>query len=186
MESTPYNGSVRLDNQNSPYVQTAVDDAQRAGVSVSSIYYRDAGMRGEATSLSGQSYLQQVADGTGGQSYYQGSFNPVSLLPYLKQFTHDISETYIATFKCRWGGRGARSPPAREDVEQPAQDQGFVTPTQSGRAIAKRLATPRRLGRRPSRSARAFNPLPLHLSACDRKPAGVYLRAYRNGPAARS
>lgn len=94
----PYNGSDRISNQDSPYVATAITDAQRAGVSVSSIYYGDAGMRGGRASFSGQSYLQQVAQGTGGRSYYNGSMNPVSLSPYLDQFDHDISETYIATF----------------------------------------------------------------------------------------
>ena len=94
----PYNGSVSILNQNSPYVQTAAADAQRAGVTVSAVYYRDAGIRGGAASFSGQSYLQQLADATGGRSYYQGSLTPVSLLPYLKQFTHDLSEIFVATF----------------------------------------------------------------------------------------
>ncbi len=35
----PYNGSDRISNQDSPYVAQSVTDAQRAGVSVSSIYY---------------------------------------------------------------------------------------------------------------------------------------------------
>ena len=39
----PYNGSTRLSNQDSPYVASAVTDAQRAGVAVYSIYYRDSG-----------------------------------------------------------------------------------------------------------------------------------------------
>lgn len=101
-----YNGSVSLSNQDSPYVRAAIADSQRAGVAVSSIYYRDAGIRGDAASLSGQSYLQQVADGTGGTSYYQGSFNPVSLKPFFYQFEHDIAETYIATFNADSGSAG--------------------------------------------------------------------------------
>ena len=101
-----YNGSVSLANQDSPYVRGAIADAQRAGVAVSSIYYRDAGIRGGAASLSGQSYLQQVADGTGGTSYYMGDFNPVSLKPFFHQFEHDIAETYIATFNADSGSAG--------------------------------------------------------------------------------
>jgi hypothetical protein len=93
----PYNGSTSMLNQDSPYVQTAQDDAARAGVVVSSIYYSDAGFRGRG-SFSGQSYLQQVADATGGQLYNQGPINPVSLTPLFKQFEHDLSETYVATF----------------------------------------------------------------------------------------
>ncbi len=102
----PYNGSTRLDNQDSPYVQSAIDDAQRAGASVFSIYYRDAGFRGESASFSGQSYLQQVADATGGQSYYEGTLNPVSLAPFFKRFNHDLAETFVATFDAPAQGGG--------------------------------------------------------------------------------
>lgn len=94
----PYNGSVSPLNQDSPYVQTAITDAQRAGIVVSSIYYADAGIRGGAANFSGQNYLSQVAEGTGGYSYYQGHFNPVSLAPYLERFAKDVSQTYVATF----------------------------------------------------------------------------------------
>ncbi len=102
----PYNGSTSILNQDSPYVQTAIDDANRAGVSVFSIYYGDSGIRGGRASFSGQSYLQQVADGTGGEAFYQGTGNPVSFQPFLKQFQAAISETYIATFDANAKGEG--------------------------------------------------------------------------------
>jgi hypothetical protein len=101
----PYNGSTSIMNQNSPYVDAAVKDAQRAGVAVYSMYYSDAGFRGGRSSFSGQSYLAQIAEGTGGTAYYQGSGNPVSMEPYLKQFQKAISETYVASFVAP-GGRG--------------------------------------------------------------------------------
>jgi hypothetical protein len=94
----PYNGSTSITNQDSPYVAAAVTDAQRAGVPVYSIYYNDAGFRGGRGSFSGQSYLLQVAQGTGGAAYYQGTGSPVSLAPFLKQFQNAIAETYVATF----------------------------------------------------------------------------------------
>ena len=94
----PYNGSTRISNQDSPYVSAAITDAQRAGAAVYSIYYTDAGFRGGRASFSGQSYLSQVADATGGRSYYQGMGNPVSMAPFLQQFKSAIAETYIATF----------------------------------------------------------------------------------------
>jgi hypothetical protein len=97
----PYNGSTSILNQDSPYVQTAQDDAQRAGVPVYSIYYPDAGFgsrRGRG-SFSGQSYLFQVAEATGGASFYQGSIPPVSIGPYLQQFQRAVAETYVATFQ---------------------------------------------------------------------------------------
>lgn len=94
----PYNGSTSITNQNSPYVQSAITDSQRAGIAVYSIYYSDAGFRGERGSFSGQSYLSQVAEGTGGQAYFQGLGNPVSLTPFLDQFRNAVAETWVATF----------------------------------------------------------------------------------------
>jgi hypothetical protein len=94
----PYNGSTSILNQNSPYVESAVSDAQRAGVPVYSIYFSDAGFGRNRGSFSGQSYLLQLAQGTGGTAYYQGTGNPVSMAPYLKQFTNALAETYVATF----------------------------------------------------------------------------------------
>ncbi len=100
----PYNGSTSPLNQDSPYVQAAITDAQRAGVSVSSIYFGDAGYRGGRGSFSGQGYLGQVSDATGGHAYYEGSGNPVSLAPYLGQFQHSISETFVASFVANASG----------------------------------------------------------------------------------
>ena len=94
----PYNGSVSPTNQNSIYVDNAIRDAQRAGIPVYSIYYGDAGIRGGAASFSGQSYLSEVAEGTGGRAYFQGTGNPVSLSPFLTQFRNSITESYVATF----------------------------------------------------------------------------------------
>jgi hypothetical protein len=103
----PYNGSTSILNQDSPYVQAATEDAQRAGVSVSSIYFADAGLagRGRRGNFSGQSYLAQVSDGTGGTAYWQGLGNPVSMSPYLDQFKRAISETFVATFQTEGQGK---------------------------------------------------------------------------------
>lgn len=101
----PYNGSTSILNQNSPYVTSAQIDAERAGVVVSSVYYSDAGFRGTG-SFSGQSYLSQVAEATGGKLYNLGSIDPVSLSPFFEQFAHDISETYVASFNADAGSGG--------------------------------------------------------------------------------
>ena len=93
----PYNGSVSPLNQDSPYVQKAVTDAQRANVVVSSIYYGDSGIRGGAANFSGQNYLNQIAEATGGISYYQMNFNPVSLAPYFKQFQNSLNQSFVLT-----------------------------------------------------------------------------------------
>jgi hypothetical protein len=94
----PYNGSTSLANQDSPYVQTAQDDAQRAGIVVYAIAYSDAGIRGGRASFSGESYLAQVAEATGGRSLWNGNGSPVSLGPFLGEFKSAVAESYTATF----------------------------------------------------------------------------------------
>jgi len=104
----PYNGNTSVMNQDSPYVQTATLDAQRAGVAVYSIYYTDAGIRGPSASFSGQSYLAQLSEATGGVNYYEGSGNPVSMTPFLTAFQGAVARTYIATFDAPLGKDPAR------------------------------------------------------------------------------
>ena len=59
----PYNGSTSLFNQDSPYVQAAIDDAQRAGAAVSSIYYRDSGFGNGSAAVSGAELPGAVGTG---------------------------------------------------------------------------------------------------------------------------
>ena len=94
----PYNGSVSPLNQNSPYVDNATRDAQRAGISVYSIYYADAGIRGGAAAFSGQSYLNQIAEGTGGLALNQLRGPLPSLTPFFDQFLGALDHTYVASF----------------------------------------------------------------------------------------
>lgn len=95
----PYNGSTSIMNQDSPYVQEAQEDAQRAGVAVYPLYFGDVGFRGGRASFSGQSYLSQVAEATGGESLYTGTISPVNFTPYLNQFLGHIRESYVVGFK---------------------------------------------------------------------------------------
>jgi hypothetical protein len=99
----PYNGSTSVMNQDSPYVKAAVEDAQRAGVQVSALYYSDAGIIGASANNSGQSYLVELAQGTGGVSYWEGVGNPVSMAPFLKMFQEAMAETYVASFNAPAG-----------------------------------------------------------------------------------
>ena len=94
-----YNGSVSPMNQDSPYVQEAIDNAQKAGVPVYSIYYGRREVNSNLGSFSGQSYLAQVADGTGGETFAQGTINPVTLAPYFNQFNRALQESYLVSFQ---------------------------------------------------------------------------------------
>jgi hypothetical protein len=101
----PYNGRPSIMNQDSPYVQAAQDDAERAGAAVYSIYFQDSGFRGGRGSLSGQSYLQQVGDATGGMLLNNGPITPVSIAPYLSQFAHAINSSYELGFMASAPGK---------------------------------------------------------------------------------
>ena len=76
MESTPTT-ALRYDPEN-PYVTKATGDAQKHGVVVYSIFYKDRG-RADRFGIainSGQNYLIQLSEGTGGEAYYIGYENP--------------------------------------------------------------------------------------------------------------
>jgi hypothetical protein len=103
----PYNGSTSVMNQGSPYVDNAVADAQRAGVAVYAIYFGDAGMEGGSVNNSGQDYLNQITEGTGGINLWEGVGNPVSTAPFLSKFQSALAETYIATFNTPLGNNPA-------------------------------------------------------------------------------
>ena len=104
----PYNGGTSVMNQGSPYVDAAIADAQRAGVAVYAIYFGDAGISGDSADNSGQNYLSQITQATGGVNLWQGVGNPVSTAPYLRSFQSAIAETYIATFNAPLGNNPAR------------------------------------------------------------------------------
>jgi hypothetical protein len=94
----PYNGSTSPMNQGSPYVDAAIVDAQRAGVAVYSIYFGGAGLPGVSANSSGQDYLNQITQATGGVNYWQGLGDPVSITPFLRRFREAITHSYIASF----------------------------------------------------------------------------------------
>jgi hypothetical protein len=84
-----------------PYLDEAIDGAQRAGILVSAIYTPGVGHFGHSywQTYWGQLYLAQVADRTGGESYYIGMTGaPVSFVPYLDDLTRRLSHQYLLTF----------------------------------------------------------------------------------------
>ena len=83
-----------------PYLLKAIDDAQRAGVVVSSVYYGSAGHAGHNywQITWGQNDLSELTDATGGEFFWQGMRNPVSLAPYLDQVREDLNNQFVLTF----------------------------------------------------------------------------------------
>ena len=84
-----------------PYLQTAIDDAQRAGVVVSAIYSPGIGHFGHSywRTYWGQIYLSQLAERTGGEAYYIGFTGaPVSFSPYLEDLGRRLEHQYWLGF----------------------------------------------------------------------------------------
>jgi hypothetical protein len=96
-----------------PYLDEAIEGAQRAGILVSAIYTPGVGHFGHSywQTYWGQLYLAQVADKTGGESYYIG-FNgpPVSFAPYLDDLTRRLGHQYLLTFLAK--------PPKKAGLQQ--------------------------------------------------------------------
>lgn len=84
-----------------PYVDAAVADAQRAGVIVYDIYMPGRGHAAHSywQYYWGQIYLSQLADETGGESYYIGFTGaPVSFAPYFDSINHRLGSQYFLGF----------------------------------------------------------------------------------------
>jgi hypothetical protein len=87
-----------------PYVDEASKDAQCAGVVVFSIYTPDAGHFGHTywRIYWGQNYLAQLAEETGGESYYfLGGQAPVAFQPYLNEMNMRLGHQYLLTFQAK-------------------------------------------------------------------------------------
>ncbi len=83
-----------------PYLDAAIEHAQRAGVIVYGIYTPGAGHSGHSFWRMnwGQNHLAQIAEETGGESYMLGFGAPVSFAPYLSDIAEHLAHQYVVTF----------------------------------------------------------------------------------------
>jgi hypothetical protein len=84
-----------------PYVTTAVEQAQKAGIIVFGIYTPGIGHYGHSywSTYWGQIYLAQVAEETGGEGYYIGFNGPaVTFVPYLTEIGQRLNRQYLLGF----------------------------------------------------------------------------------------
>lgn len=87
-----------------PYVDTAVKDAQCAGIVVFSLYTPGVGHFAHTywRIYWGQNYLAQLSEETGGESYYfLGAQAPVAFGPYLNQMTGRLAHQFLLTFQAK-------------------------------------------------------------------------------------
>jgi len=84
-----------------PYLQTAIQDAQKAGIVVYAIYNPGIGHVGHSFWLNywGQIYLSRLAYETGGEGYYIGTQGPaVNFKPYFDDLDQRSKNQYLLTF----------------------------------------------------------------------------------------
>jgi hypothetical protein len=89
--------------QINPYLDAAIEHAQRAGIVVYAIYTPSAGHFGHSFWRMnwGQNHLAQIAEETGGESYMLGFGPPVSFTPYLTELAEHLAHQYIVTFRIK-------------------------------------------------------------------------------------
>ena len=85
---------------NSPDVALTIEKAQKAGFMIHTLYARGVGREGRNLFRVnyGQSNLAQMADETGGESFFQGLDTPISFTPFLEQLDMVLHNQYFLTF----------------------------------------------------------------------------------------
>ena len=118
-----------------PYLDSAIDDAQRAGIVVYSIYAPGTGHAGHSYFLNywGQNYLSELAEKTGAESYWNGFGEAVDFTPYLDELSHQLQHQYLLTFipkpEKKAGLQGVRLATELPSVDLNAQKSVFVPAT---------------------------------------------------------
>jgi hypothetical protein len=90
-----------------PYVDSAINDSVKAGLIVYSIYWKDMGRANNSwyESNAGQNLLLMVTQATGGNSYWEGIGNPVSLQPYFQDLRRRLNNQYELNFTAQSNGK---------------------------------------------------------------------------------
>jgi hypothetical protein len=83
-----------------PYMDSAIDQAQRAGIIVYAIYAPGIGHGGHSywRVYWAQNHLAELTDETGGEAYMLGFGPPVSFAPYLDDLAMHLAHQYMVTF----------------------------------------------------------------------------------------
>ena len=91
-----------------PDLDSTISRAQKQNINVWTIYAPDAGHRGRGFFIANraQSYLTELSDQTGAESFYLGTAAPVTLKPYFDELSTHLSNQYLLTFKASGGAKG--------------------------------------------------------------------------------
>lgn len=109
-----------------PYLDEAMNRAQRGGFIVYSIYTPTAGSGGRGsfrTTLS-QTGLDLLSQATGGETYYLGYGAPVDIIPYLADVSFSLKHQYELTFLAKGANKPSLEP---VKVTTEVSNMGFRT-----------------------------------------------------------
>jgi VWFA-related protein len=89
-------------------LQRAINEAQRRGIAVYSIYAPGAGGTSDLTRLvsNGQGSLKRLSDETGGRAFFQGLGAPVSFDPFIRDFSSMLKRLVAITYLSTHTGKG--------------------------------------------------------------------------------
>jgi hypothetical protein len=96
-----------------PYLDAAIDDAQKAGIIISTIYTPGLGHFGHSyyQTYWGQLYMAKLSEKTAGEAYYTGlNGPPVAFAPYLDQLSSRLTHQYLLTFLAQPGKKSGLQP----------------------------------------------------------------------------
>jgi hypothetical protein len=118
----------------SPDVQSTVDKAQKAGIMIHTLFCTGSGRyaRNMFRVNYGQGNLAQLTDGTGGESFFQGTQTPISFAPYLTQLDMILKNQHFLSFttKPSKNGKGelrnVRVRSVEKDLDISAADRVWV------------------------------------------------------------
>ncbi len=106
-DGVDYYDGVRHYDPEDPYLQAAINDSARSQLIVYTIYWRNIGRidRSMAADNSGQNLLTQLTEATGGNNYWEGYGDPVSLQPYFEDIERRLNNQYELSFMTPSGGK---------------------------------------------------------------------------------
>jgi len=122
----PLGGGFSNNPFTNPYLDAALEQAQRGGFIVYSIYAPGVGLtsRGRFRTDLAQTGLDLMAEKTGGETYYLAFGAPVDITPYLQDVSRNLKNQYGLTFLAK----SAKKPtlePVKIKTEMP--NMGLVT-----------------------------------------------------------
>jgi VWFA-related protein len=96
----PTYGLFNTQPQDNPGLQNAIRDAQKARVTVFSIFVSGGRVSAnEILNLNGQGSLGELTSNTGGYAFTQGTDTPVSFRPFLNDLQAMLGQQYLLTFQ---------------------------------------------------------------------------------------